>query len=137
MKLIGYRFYDGYYIDATLACPSPLIHHDIMFRIDTGCDYTTINLSDNRFFNIDYNGLSSSPSLTVSGKTIDSYSIHDCLLTFMLDNCMLVEQLDKVFLLIPPVEDYEKMMHIPSLLGLDVLKRYSISFDDNYVYLEK
>lgn len=140
MKLKGHKRGYGYYISATVLCKNPNICNLIQFRIDTGCDITTISLVDALFIGLDFSKLSdSSIALGVGGEEIKTFKIYDCGLYFDLGECSLTEMLNQVNIAYPNLtkENMKSISYVPSLLGIDFLQRYTIKYSDKDVYLEK
>lgn len=126
-----------YYIQAMLLSVNPLIQHEIAFVVDTGAQITTISVKDS----LPFYHLLPKPSAsisTASGK-ISTSIIYGCGLMFDLVQSVHTEKLVQVQVLNPQIlpQDVADMMRIPSLLGMDVLSRYYLSFDSNIVTLEK
>ncbi|MDN5847393.1 MAG: retropepsin-like domain-containing protein [Candidatus Nitrosocosmicus sp.] len=136
---MGYKLGHGYYIQATVICANPVIYNSIAFKIDTGCDITTISLNDALRLGINFSYLGDpSKSLGISGM-IPTYSIFNCMLSFDLNNFFIAEKLSHIDISRPNVneQNWEIIKSIPSLLGIDFLSRYTIRCDKNYIYLEK
>lgn len=139
MRLIGYKIGHGYYIQATVICINPVIYNSIAFKIDTGCDITTISLYDAYNLRLDFSKLGNpSESLGING-IVPTYSIFNCGLSFDLGEFFITEKLYTVNISRPTAtkENWEIIKSIPSLLGIDFLRRYTIKCDNDFVYLEK
>jgi hypothetical protein len=141
MKLSGYRRINsnGYYISVFISIPSYSLFKPITFLVDTGCELTTINHSDARDFGIDEiaGNLLKGTGL---GGTVNAVPLYGCSFCFVTDNFEIQwEPLNKVLVSKPVVtwENYDTVMSVPSLLGMDVLQNYTISFPNNRVILEK
>jgi len=108
---------------------------DILLVVDTGTAITTINEFDARKMQIDYSRLT---------KNQDSLGIGGSAESFMADSCQLyfgegIESIDVKpvkFLRQINVEKADQERY-PSLLGMDVLRNYKISFTESKVILEK
>lgn len=141
MRFIGDLEYHGLYtIVASLK--SPLSRTGpIRFIVDTGARHTTISVSDAQRLKIDYNRRDPSlePLVGIGGKA-DAFVLKNCtlLLTEIDSGKIYPEELDNVQVVSPNIDDIEKrkiMMFIPSLLGIDVLAKYHISFTEMSVIL--
>lgn len=103
--------------------------------MDTGTAITTINEFDSREMKIDYSKLTRNQDSLGIGGTAESYMADSCHLYFGEG----IESVD-----VKPVK-FLKQSHVakadqeryPSLLGMDVLRNYKISFTDSEVILEK
>jgi predicted aspartyl protease len=139
MKIVGLRIGNGYYVRPTFLSYYPIITNAVTFRIDTGCDITTLSLNDALNLRLDITKLGNSfDVLTPTGK-VPTFGLANCLLGFDLGNCFLSEKLDYVHVSFPTVTEYnaEAIKSIPSLLGMDFLQRYIIKCDNNYMYLDR
>lgn len=139
MQLTGYKMGNGYYIQITVICFNPNIYNPIAFRIDTGCDITVISLNDAINIKLDFSKLGQPfNSLGISGL-VPTYNIFDCGFAFNLGECYITEKLNLISVSRPLVteENKEIIKNIPSLLGMDFLQRYTIRFNDHYIFLEK
>jgi hypothetical protein len=126
-----------YFIDAILICINPSIVSTISFMVDSGAAITTIGPKDSLLFK---NIPSPSASTVVaSGDRVSMSVISNCGISFDLVKSRHMELLDVVHIFRPELtpENFDNMMSIPSLLGMDILSRYYVSFDSNFVILEK
>lgn len=124
------------FITAKFICDELEINKDILMVVDTGTAITTINEFDARQMKIDYSKLKrNQDSLGIGGRA-ESYLADSCHLYFGEG----IESVD-----VKPVK-FLKQSHVvenagqelyPSLLGMDVLRHYKISFTDSKVILEK
>jgi Aspartyl protease len=128
--------YHGLYtIVASLKSPSLSVSAPIRFIVDSGASHTMIGISDAQKLGIDYNilELSPRPLKGIVGST-NAFLLKDCKLLFTDNDSGKIypEDLDSVLVLSPFREDDKEkgkiMMSTPSLLGIDVLKKYRISF---------
>ncbi len=98
-------------------------------HIDTGCSKTTIGQVDAQRIGINYNLLSKStvPTFTANGPVFPDI-LPNCGILFNLFGTSLVEYVGDVYVVSTnPI----------SLLGLDVLKKFSIHFVQNSIVLER
>lgn len=81
---------------------------------------------------------STSSTLGTGGSTPTS-SLFNCGLSFDLIQSIQLEKLYKINILNPQImtQNINDVMRIPSVLGMDILSRYYLSFDANSVTLEK
>ena len=103
--------------------------------VDTGTAITTINEFDARQMKIDYSKLKKNPDSLGIGGQAESYLGDSCHLYFGEG----IESVD-----VQPVRFLKQgsieiaiQERYPSLLGMDVLKNYKISFTESKVILEK
>lgn len=103
--------------------------------VDTGTATTTINEFDARQMKIDYAKLTKNEDLRGIGGSVESYTADSCHLYFGEG----IESVD-----IKPVKFLRQLnvknpdqQRYPSLLGMDMLKNYKISFTESKVILEK
>lgn len=73
------------------------------------------------------------------GGTSQTYAINDCVLFCDFGDWVLSERMKQVHISVPNVraENYEAIMSIPSLLGIDFLQRYALKFENMFVHLER
>jgi hypothetical protein len=126
-----------YYVDATLISAQPNIFRKISFAVDTGCAVTTVSVKDWLPFS-DVVPPASNSGVGVGGPVLIS-SLSNCGIIFDLVQSRIIEMLTRVNFLRPnlTVENLDYVMLNPSLLGMDILSRYYVSFDSNLVTLEK
>jgi hypothetical protein len=130
---------DGYFLQSTLTCFKPPIFQTITFRIDTGCDITTLSLNDALNMKLDISKLGRAPDALGGSEKIPTRRLCDCFLAFYFENCIFVEKIPLIHVSCPEfTEKNDKLIKmIPSLLGMVVIQRYSMRFDDSHVYLER
>ena len=103
--------------------------------MDTGTAITTINEFDARQMKIDYSRLrKNQDSLGIGGK-VESYLADSCHLYFG-EGIESVDVKPVKFLRQIGVEQADQERY-PSLLGMDVLRNYKITFSESKVFLEK
>lgn len=129
------------FVAAVLIAPSQNINAVIRFYIDTGASRTVIADRDAQRIGIDYSSLIRAPERMLGiGGEVDAYLLPDCMLVFEFDNSAFVEYLDDIMVIRSDwrtEEERRKVKQVPSLLGLDVLENYSVSFTDDSVILER
>ena len=111
------------------------MNKDILLVVDTGTATTTINEFDARQMKIDYSRLKRNQDSLGIGGPAESYTADSCHLFFGEG----IESVD-----VKPVKflrqfnvDKADQERYPSLLGMDVLVNYKISFTDSKVILQK
>lgn len=130
------------YIGAYLICP--LLGEKafpILFLVDTGASITTILAGDAKRIGINYKKLKKSklPTIGIGGFT-DTYELPDVTLVFEKEKGegrerFHAERLEKIDV-VKQKED-EKFKLPISVLGTDVLSRFKVTYDKDYIYLEK
>lgn len=141
MKIEG-RYGDSglAFVSAYLISQRPVIRATIRLYVDTGASVTTINDMDAEKIGINYARLprSTIPYFGIGGGHVEPYYVQDCTLIFgnYFDKAI-TEHLDNIVVLKHHDFDKEAEVHLPSLLGLDVLKKYRVRFTDTKVVLEK
>jgi predicted aspartyl protease len=123
------------FIYAKFICDQLQVNMDILLVVDTGTAITTINEFDARQMKIDYSKLKRKQDSLGIGGSAESYVAGSCHLYFGEG----IESVD-----VKPVKflrqlnvDKADQERYPSLLGMDVLKNYRISFTESKVILEK
>jgi hypothetical protein len=119
----------------------PKISATIRFYVDTGASSTTISDRDAKRIGIDYKRLKKAPwSVTGVGGQVDAYLLKGCLIMFQHDQSILAERLDYVTVLRhnPRNKLEEKIaLEVPSLMGLDILRKYRVHFVPDGVILTR
>jgi len=123
------------FIYAKFICDQLQVNMDILLVVDTGTAITTINEFDARQMKIDYSKLTRKQDSLGIGGSAESYVADSCHLYFGEG----IESVD-----VTPVKflrqlnvDKADQERYPSLLGMDVLINYRISFTESKVILEK
>jgi hypothetical protein len=123
------------FIYAKFICDQLQVNRDILLVVDTGTAITTINEFDARQMKIDYSKLTKKQDSLGIGGSAESYTADSCHLYFGKG----IESVDvkpTKFLRQINVEKADQERY-PSLLGMDVLRDYKISFTGSKVFLEK
>ena len=123
------------FIYAKFICDQLEIIRDILLVVDTGTATTTINEFDAREMKIDYTKLTKKQNSQGIGGSAESYLADSCHLYFG-EGIESVDVKPVKFLSQRNVEKVDQERY-PSLLGMDVLRNYKISFTDSKVILEK
>jgi len=115
---------------AFLVCEKLGIRSTIKFLVDTGSSKTIILDKDAERLNLDFSGLGKVGKKSVGvGGIVDTYFIPGIKLLFLADRGIHTETIDRVFAIKHEFEDKktaEKMKKIPSLLGRDILDKYTL-----------
>jgi predicted aspartyl protease len=123
------------FISAWFICESLGIEHLVNFIVDTGASKTIIGDTDAETMEINYKMIKKSqdPLRGISGKC-DAYEMEKCSLFFKLVNSAHIEYLDKIL-----IAKCRKKQMKQSLLGMDILQRFSIYFnyDTRKILLQK
>jgi len=131
------------YINAYFMCSKPEIHDPIRFYVDTGASRTTIADRDVARLELNYEELEESeiPVIGIGCKRVKNYLLRDVAVVFRTSGGSLhIERLPQVTVLKHEPEDEEERQivdQLPSLLGVDLLDKYSVRFTAKHVVLEK
>jgi predicted aspartyl protease len=123
------------FIYVKFICDQLEINKDILMVIDTGTATTTINEFDARGMKVDYFKLMKKQNSLGIGGQAESYLADSCHLYFG-EGIESVDVKPVKFLKQSNVEKADQERY-PSLLGMDVLKNYKISFTQSTVILER
>ena len=123
------------FIYAKFICDQLQIIRDILLVVDTGTAITTINEFDARAMKIDYSKLTKNQDSLGIGGSAESYLADSCHLYFG-EGIESVDVKPVKFLRQLNVEKVDQARY-PSLLGMDILRNYKISFTDSKVILER
>jgi predicted aspartyl protease len=136
LKIVG-KLIPGWlpFIYVKFICDQLGINKDILMVVDTGTTITTINEFDAREMKIDYSKLKKNQDSLGIGGQAKSYFADSCHLYFG-EGIESVDVQPVRFLKQSSVENAIQEQY-PSLLGMDVLKNYKISFTKSKVILER
>jgi predicted aspartyl protease len=136
LKIVG-KLIPGWlpFIYVKFICDQLGINKDILMVVDTGTTITTINEFDAREMKIDYSKLKKNQDSLGIGGQAKSYFADSCHLYFG-EGIESVDVQPVRFLKQSSVESAIQERY-PSLLGMDVLKNYKISFTKSKVILER
>jgi predicted aspartyl protease len=123
------------FIFAKFICDQLDVNKDILLVVDTGTAITTINEFDARQMKIDYSKLTKRQDSMGIGGLSESYTADSCHLYFG-EGIESVDVKPVKFLRQLNVQNPGQELY-PSLLGMDVLRNYKISFTDSKAVLEK
>jgi hypothetical protein len=163
MIIEGVRIGNEYYVLGHLINSELNISYKpILFLVDTGCTITTLSLSTAIRFEIFYissnvlgllieggremevginnNNLSFVGQTRTANGMLNTYANNNISsISFSLPSSLHNEYINTINVSKPSLNtnNYNSIMEIPSLLGMDILQRYKIYYDKNHVYLEK
>src|ERR671932_2197145 len=130
------------YVNAILMSRPNRIYSPIRFCVDTGCSITIISHLDALRIGLDYSNnksLQKSDQQTINGvRAFIPYILPDAEILFNSEGTYILEYVGNIHVMPPPpittsrVND--KSIQI-SLLGVDVLKKFTISFSQNNIIL--
>ncbi len=130
------------YINCHVICREPLFTTPIRFVVDTGASSTIIADKDALRLGLDYSKLQQSEGiLGIGGADVEAFLLKGVSIIFRDSKSSYhVERLDKIRVLRHYARDVKQrrlMRRIPSLLGVDILKKYQIRYDKDGVIIEK
>jgi predicted aspartyl protease len=123
------------FIYAKFICDQLDVIRDILLVVDTGTAITTINEFDAREMKVDYSKLTKNQQSLGIGGSAESFIADSCHLYFG-EGIESVDVKPVKFLRQSNVDKADQERY-PSLLGMDVLRNYRISFTESKVILEK
>jgi predicted aspartyl protease len=123
------------FIYVKFICDQLEVNKDILMVVDTGTAITTINEFDARGMNVDYSRLARIQNSLGIGGQAEAYLAGSCHLYFG-EGIESVDIRPVKFLKQSGIKKASQEMY-PSLLGMDVLKNYEISFTESTVILKK
>jgi len=123
------------FIYVKFICDQLDVNRDILLVVDTGTAITTINEFDAREMKIDYSRLTKNQDSLGIGGSAESY-IADSSHLYFGERIESIDVKPVKFLRQINVEKADQERY-PSLLGMDVLRNYKISFTESKVILEK
>ncbi len=145
MKISGERAQGGLgYLYCTVTGTSPAFTSPIRFAVDTGAAATCLMDRDIARIGLKYSQMSRSPRqlVGVGGGGPRSFLIRGVTIEFA--NCDTPDHRETLESIIAVRHLRYRLPRkkaiieqLPSLLGIDILQRYRISFDEDNVYLER
>jgi predicted aspartyl protease len=123
------------FIFAKFICDQLQVVRDILLVVDTGTATTTINEFDARQMKVDYSKLTKYQNSLGIGGSAESYLADSCHLYFG-EGIESVDVKPVKFLRQSDAVEVDQERY-PSLLGMDVLRNYKISFSESKVVLER
>lgn len=131
------------FVNIYFMCSNPPIHDPIRFYVDTGASRTSIADRDVARLGLNYAQLEEAqiPVIGIGCKAVKSYVLRDVLLVFRISGSTYhIERLPLVTVLKHEPQNAEERRivdQLPSLLGVDILKNYTVRFTAKRVVLEK
>ena len=132
------------YINAILMSRPNRIYSPIRFCVDTGCSVTIISHLDALRIGLDYSNnksLQKSDQQTISGVlAFMPYILPGAEILFNSEGTSILEYVGNIHVMPPPPATTSKAndgSNQISLLGVDVLKKFTISFSQNNIILGK
>ena len=134
------------YINAILMSRPNRIYSPIRFCVDTGCSVTIISYLDALRIGLDYSNnksLQKSDQQTISGsRAFVPHILPSAEIFFNSEGTSVLEYVGNIHVMPPPstttsdnkTNDESNQI---SLLGVDVLKKFAISFSQNNIFLDK
>jgi hypothetical protein len=129
-------------VGAILICPDLNISHPLVFIVDTGSTNTSIHDKETDRLGIDYNKLvlAENNMIGIGGIELTTYDLPNSKLIFTDDkDHEFSEDLERGFVLKHKFTSEEQRLNVDtfdSLLGMDMLKKYTIRFNNFTVFLE-
>ena len=142
MRILGRRGRGNlFYIYINIISPALDKSAFVRFVVDTGAAITSIGRKDTITNDINIFEFEKMDDITYGiGGNLESYILPNCKFTFLTDDGDDVghtEELDFIQMFHEP-KIYENGYNpVPSLLGIDILEKFKISFKDDIVILEK
>jgi hypothetical protein len=131
------------YINAILMSRPNRIYSPIRFCVDTGCSVTIISHLDALRIGLDYSNnknLQISDQQTINGvRAFIPYMLSGAEILFNSEGISILEYVGNIHVMPPPPTTTNRANESNqiSLLGVDVLKKFTISFSQNNIILDK
>jgi hypothetical protein len=140
-----------YYIEAIIQNKN-IDNTIIEFVVDTGSTLTIISVKDaiklkllsvkQESFELISNFDLYMEKVQTTMGSMDLLKLDDVIFSFFFDDdkCYFAEYFEAIYIAKPIIrneEDYKIIMTIPSVLGIDILRNYKISFSNDVVMLER
>ena len=131
------------YVNAILMSRPNRIYSPIRFCVDTGCSVTIISHLDALRIGLDYSNnksLQKSDQQTINGvRAFVPYILPDAEILFNSEGTSILEYVGNIHVMPPPppatISRANDESNQISLLGVDVLKKFTISFSQNNIIL--
>lgn len=144
MRIFGNRgFSNLFYVLINIRSPFLKNSALIRFVVDTGASITSISMMDSIRNGINIFDFEKSDIVTSGiGGNLEVYILPECNLMFLTNNnndnnTAHIEELDRVQMFHEPRIYEDDYMEVPSVLGIDILEKFKISFENDIVILEK
>lgn len=127
------------FVTAQLVCPTFNIDAPVRFFVDTGASRTAVSDRDAIRIGVDYSKLRKEPNgVEAVGGSVDAYLLPRSILLFRFRHSAYAEYLDQLEVLKHGSNVKKDLIQrIPSVLGLDVLRNYSVKVTRDRVTIEK
>lgn len=136
MRIVGAKNKGRYYVDGFVKSTRRERYDDIRFLVDTSQIFTVISIPDAIKNNIDYENLKVN-KFKICDRHVDSHTYQDCELSLNNDEKPTEPYKIKLEMIPIPVKNaLEPNLNI-SRLGLDVLQKFEISFNNDEMMLLK
>lgn len=129
-----------FYVLAYLQSDRFNINEIVKLVVDTGSRFTLINSRDAQRIKVNYDELQPYEQVHGLGASLDTCKLKDNTLILRgHDPGFITEHLEFIPVAKPPpLPQHEYVLNAPSMLGLDILKKYTISFPSyNRILLER
>ncbi len=118
------------FVDVMLEIPEHRIKRKVSFLIDTGSPKTILSERDTNKLKIDYKKLNAaSGNIMGLGGITETYVLNKVFLHFFTTSEVLDFPLDELLVYRNIIEDKDIINQIPSLLGRDVLNKFTLNFN--------
>jgi hypothetical protein len=132
------------YVNAIIMSKSNRIYSPIRFCVDTGCSVTIISHLDGLRIGLDYSNnksLQKSDQQTINGvRAFIPYILPGVEILFNSEGTSILEYVGNIHVMPPPpitISMANDESNQISLLGVDLLKKFTISFSHNNIILDK
>jgi hypothetical protein len=132
------------YVNAIIMSRSNRIYSPIRFCVDTGCSVTIISHLDGLRIGLDYSNnksLQKSDQQTINGvRAFIPYILPGVEILFNSEGTSILEYVGNIHVMPPPpitISMANDESNQISLLGVDLLKKFTISFSHNNIILDK
>jgi hypothetical protein len=132
------------YVNAIIMSKSNRIYSPIRFCVDTGCSVTIISHLDALRIGLDYSNnksLQKSDQQTINGvRAFIPYILPGVEILFNSEGTSILEYVGNIHVMPPPpitISMANDESNQISLLGVDLLKKFTISFSHNNIILDK
>jgi len=132
------------YVNAIIMSRSNRIYSPIRFCVDTGCSVTIISHLDALRIGLDYSNnksLQKSDQQTINGvRAFIPYILPGVEILFNSEGTSILEYVGNIHVMPPPLTTISMAndeSNQISLLGVDLLKKFTISFSHNNIILDK
>jgi hypothetical protein len=132
------------YVNAIIMSRSNRIYSPIRFCVDTGCSVTIISHLDALRIGLDYSNnksLQKSDQQTINGvRAFIPYILPGVEILFNSEGTSILEYVGNIHVMPPPpitISMANDESNQISLLGVDLLKKFTISFSHNNIILDK